>query len=87
MSPSSYRPPFHRPLCPSCGGEGVRIASTAAVYFDVVYDAALQDLVVTAETFLIVASKILVDDADWDEQSGVTCGACGWRGEVGGLGL
>ena len=78
MSPSSYQPSFHRPLCPSCGGEGVRIASTAAVYFDVVYDAALQDLVVTAETF---------DDADWDERSGVVCGACGWRGEVGGLGL
>ncbi len=78
MSPSSYQPSFYRPLCPSCGGGGVRIASTAVVYFDVIYDAALQDLVVTAET---------LGDADWDAASRVMCNACGWRGEVGGLEL
>ena len=78
MSPSSYQPLFHRPLCPNCGGGGVRIASSAVVYFDVVYDAALQDLVVTAET---------LGDAEWDSESRVTCAACGWRGEVAGLEL
>ena len=66
-----------RPLCPQCGGKRVELSTHVGVVFDVVGDAD------TADDLEVIAQHL--DDADWSDDTGVRCPACGWRGTVAAL--
>lgn len=75
LAPHSSDPSSHNraPLCPCCGGTRVRITTSILASFDVVLDAPAQDFRVVHE---------LLGDAMWDDDTGVICPACSWRGSV-----
>ena len=66
-----------RPLCPQCEGKRVELSTQVGVVFDVVGDAD------TAHDLEVIAQRL--DDADWGDDTGVHCPACGWRGTVAAL--
>ncbi|MFO7544976.1 MAG: hypothetical protein R6W77_05720 [Trueperaceae bacterium] len=78
-------PPHHdlqeaatNPLCPRCDSASVRILASIEVQYDVVLEAAEEDLRVVDER---------LGDGVWDDVTPVACPRCGWRGTVSGLRL
>lgn len=66
----------HRPLCPACGADSIRIHLSIEVEIDVVVDDLVDDLQVVDES---------LGDAAWDTESLAACPLCDWRGTVGDL--
>jgi Zn finger protein HypA/HybF involved in hydrogenase expression len=70
---STNLPRHYKNLCPRCGGTKLRIQASAVMSYEVVFDAALNELVVI---------NAHINDTGWDEHSRVECPSCHWQGEL-----